>query len=101
MPGLGLRRAAGRPARNIVADRSANGNGWYAHDVTVSYTCADQATLSGILSCSPSQSFTEGRNQTATGTAKDNAGNRARRVRCQTRFTVRSPPSSTRKPRKN
>ncbi|HWI51041.1 MAG TPA: hypothetical protein VNT01_02725, partial [Symbiobacteriaceae bacterium] len=57
------------------ADRAANGAGWYNADVTVTFTCAD--ALSGVASCSPSQSLGEGANQSATGNAADNAGNTA------------------------
>jgi large repetitive protein len=65
------------PTVSASADRSANGNGWYADDVTVSFLCADQANLSGILSCPVSQTLGEGKNQTASGSATDNAGNTA------------------------
>jgi hypothetical protein len=63
------------PTVSAAADRAANGDGWYDDDVTVSFTCADQAALSGIKSCPASQTLSEGKNQTATGTATDNAGN--------------------------
>jgi hypothetical protein len=63
------------PTASASADRAANGSGWYSDDVRVSYTCGDQAALSGIKSCPATQSFGEGRNQTASGTALDNAGN--------------------------
>jgi hypothetical protein len=65
------------PLVSASADRPANGNGWYADDVTVSFLCTDQASLSGIKSCPASQSFGEGKNQRASGTATDNAGNTA------------------------
>ncbi|GLZ29823.1 hypothetical protein Lesp02_20130 [Lentzea sp. NBRC 105346] len=48
-------------------------NGWYNQDVTVTYECAD--TLSGVDSCTATQTLGEGANQTATGTATDAAGN--------------------------
>ncbi len=65
------------PTVTAAADRAPNGNGWYADDVTVSFACADQANLSGVKSCPASQSLGEGTNQTASGTATDNAGNTA------------------------
>ncbi len=53
-------------------------NGWNNADVTVTFTCDDQATLSGIASCTAPQTVTtEGTGQVVTGTAKDNAGNSA------------------------
>ncbi|MDX6254024.1 MAG: large repetitive protein [Frankiales bacterium] len=56
----------------------ANGNGWNNSDVTVTFTCDDQATLSGVASCTAPQSVsTEGKDQIVTGTAADNAGNTA------------------------
>jgi large repetitive protein len=57
---------------------AANGNGWNNGDVKVTFTCADQANLSGVQSCTPPQTLTtEGKNQTVTGTAIDNANNTA------------------------
>jgi phage terminase large subunit-like protein len=68
-----------RTAPTVVAaaDRSPNGNGWYSSDVTVSFTCTDQAALSGVKTCSASRTLVQGANQSATGTAVDNAGNSA------------------------
>jgi hypothetical protein len=65
------------PTVSAAADRAANGNAWYSDNVTVSFLCADQAALSGIKSCPASQTLAEGKNQTASGTATDNAGNTA------------------------
>jgi large repetitive protein len=65
------------PIISGTADRTANGNGWYADNVTVSFACTDQPALSGVKSCPASQAFGEGKNQTASGTATDNAGNSA------------------------
>ncbi len=65
------------PTISASADRSANGNGWYNDNVSVSYLCADQATLSGVANCAATQPFGEGSNQKASGTATDNAGNSA------------------------
>ncbi|MGW4210878.1 OmpL47-type beta-barrel domain-containing protein [Lentzea sp. NPDC004789] len=50
-------------------------NGWYNTDITVSYECDD--ALSGVDSCTATQTLGEGANQTATGTATDAAGNSA------------------------
>lgn len=50
--------------------------GWYnvaSGTPTVTYTCID--ALSGVASCSSPQLFSEGANQSHTGTAVDNAGN--------------------------
>ena len=62
-----------KPTISAAPDRAPNGNGWYAGDVTVSYTCAD--ALSGIASCSASDTLSEGGGQSVTGTATDVAGN--------------------------
>jgi hypothetical protein len=54
----------------------ANSNGWYNSDVTVHFTCTD--TGSGIATCGPDQTVSQqGANQSATGSAVDNAGNTA------------------------
>lgn len=53
-----------------------NANGWNAGDVHVTFTCDD--ALSGIASCGPDLVVAvEGRDQDASGTARDNAGNTA------------------------
>jgi hypothetical protein len=60
----------------IVATQTpvANANGWNNTAVLVSFTCKD--SLSGISSCSsPVTLSNEGKNQSASGTAVDNAGN--------------------------
>ncbi len=62
-----------KPTISATPDRDPNGNGWYAGNVTVSYTCAD--ALSGIASCSAPDTLSEGGGQSATGTATDVAGN--------------------------
>ena len=55
---------------------AANANGWNNTDVTVSFTCSDSPA--GIKSCSgPATLSTSGANQSATGTAVDNADNSA------------------------
>ena len=55
----------------------ANGYGWYNHAVDVSFTCGDQ--LSGPSgTCGPNATLaSEGRGQSVTGIALDNAGNSA------------------------
>ncbi len=63
------------PTIAAAADRSANGNGWYDDDVVVSFTCGD--SLSGIDTCPDTKTLGEGANQSANGTAHDNAGNSA------------------------
>ena len=58
-------------------DREANDNGWYDRDVTVTFTCDDQAVLSGVKSCAAPVTRGQGVDQSATGTATDAAGNSA------------------------
>ena len=60
------------------ADGSAYTAGiWTNQSVTVSYTCSD-GTGSGVASCPADQTFSEdGADQSASGTATDNAGNTA------------------------
>ncbi len=54
----------------------ANGAGWNNSDVIVQFACDDAA--SGVANCAAEQVVaTEGVSQTITGTAGDNAGNRA------------------------
>jgi len=66
-----------RTAPTIGGARTpANANGWNNGPVTVSFSCAD--ALSGLDTCAPSQTVSaEGAAQSATGTAKDKAGNTA------------------------
>ena len=52
-----------------------NSFGWLNTPVAVSFSCSD--ALSGLASCSNPQTFGEGANQSATGTATDVAGNTA------------------------
>jgi hypothetical protein len=61
------------PAVTASADRAANGAGWYRDDVTVSFSATDP--LSGVASTSGPKVLGEGAGQSATGTAKDLAGN--------------------------
>jgi hypothetical protein len=49
-------------------------NGWYRHDVSVTFTCADPGG-SGIQSCTGDTTLGEGEDQQVTGTATDWAGN--------------------------
>ncbi|HEY0604981.1 MAG TPA: Ig-like domain repeat protein, partial [Herpetosiphonaceae bacterium] len=65
------------PTISAQADRAANANGWYNADVTVKFTCADNAGGSGIAECPATQTFVEGADQSASGTATDAADNTA------------------------
>lgn len=56
-------------------DLAPNDLGWNKSDVTVSFTCDDQAALSGVDSCSAPITLSEGENQNATGIVTDKAGN--------------------------
>lgn len=63
---------------SITASQSPDQNphGWNNTDVAVSFSCADQAALSGLKDCTDPQTVsTEGKAQQVTGTATDNAGN--------------------------
>ena len=62
-----------KPTISGSADRSANLNGWYDADVTVSFTCAD--SLSGVVSCQDPSTLSQGADQKVTGSAADKAGN--------------------------
>lgn len=62
-----------KPTISGAPDRLANANGWYNADVNVAFTCDD--TLSGLNSCSAPVTLGEGKIQSVTGTAVDNAGN--------------------------
>jgi hypothetical protein len=69
-----------RSAPSISHSQSpaANTHGWNNSAVTVTFTCADQATLSGIATCAPPVTVSaDGPDQAVTGTATDNAGNTA------------------------
>ena len=63
------------PAISAARDRAPNAAGWYRDDVLVGFTCSD--LLSGIASCPAPVRVGEGRAQTASGTARDAAGNTA------------------------
>jgi hypothetical protein len=69
-----------KTAPTITASRTpaaGNANGWNNTDVTVSFTCADPGSqASGVKSCpSPVTKSTDGADQSASGTATDNADN--------------------------
>jgi hypothetical protein len=61
------------PTITGAPDRSPDANGWYNHDVTVTFSCDD--SLSGVATCGPTATLGEGAGQTVTGTAVDSAGN--------------------------
>jgi hypothetical protein len=63
------------PTIKASADRTANDNGWYNGDVTVSFDCGD--ALSGVDTCSAAKTLGEGKDQSASGTVADAAGNTA------------------------
>ena len=71
-----IKRDATNPTITGDASPDANTNGWNNESVTVSYTCGDN--LSGVASCASDDLLdTEGANQSASGTATDEAGNTA------------------------
>ena len=63
------------PTIDATVNRAANENGWYRSEVTVTYSCGD--AVSGVASCPAAQTVGEGRAGSASGTAKDLAGNAA------------------------
>jgi hypothetical protein len=64
------------PTISASQSPAANTNGWNNSNVDVAFACAD--ALSGIASCTPTQTITtEGANQDVVGTAIDNANNTA------------------------
>jgi hypothetical protein len=50
-------------------------NGWYNHDVTLTFACEDQVGLSGVASCTPAADYTAEGWYDVEGAAVDNAGN--------------------------
>ena len=63
------------PTITSAIDQTKNANGWYSSSVTIDFTCSD--ALSGIASqggCTGDTTLDEGEDQSATGTATDNAG---------------------------
>lgn len=63
------------PTITGAPDRTANANGWYNADVTVTFTPDD--ALSGVDTCTAPVTLTEGADQSVTGTVTDKAGNSA------------------------
>ncbi|TMF86346.1 MAG: Neogenin, partial [Chloroflexi bacterium] len=64
------------PTIGYSLDELPNGAGWLNHDVKVTFTCGD--ATSGIASCPDPQTVSvEAAGEVATGTALDNAGNKA------------------------
>lgn len=65
------------PTITGVPTASANDEGWYRNDVTIAWTCADQAGLSGLSGTCPTNSTItgEGSALTATASISDRAGN--------------------------
>ena len=64
------------PVITTSLNPAPNQVGWNRTPVTVTFTCADSG--SGVATCpAPATVSTEGRNQVISGTAVDNAGNRA------------------------
>jgi hypothetical protein len=58
---------------HVLTPAAANTNGWYKTAVGVAFTCSDGG--SGIQSCGPDTTLSEGAAQSYTGTATDWAGN--------------------------
>jgi YVTN family beta-propeller protein len=65
----------GNPSITAARAPAANASGWNKTDVIVTFTCAD--AVSGIFRCPTPIALHEGANQSATGTAVDNAGRTA------------------------
>ncbi len=63
-----------------AATTAPNGDGWYAHDVTVAWTCSDE--LSGLAEGCPATSTItgEGDDLSASASVSDNAGNATSRT---------------------
>jgi hypothetical protein len=61
------------PTISPSRDRPPNDAGWYDENVVVTFACGD--ALSGIDSCPQPETLGEGEDQTASGTARDTAGN--------------------------
>lgn len=70
-----IRRDATPPTITGSASPASNVHGWRNRLVTVDFTCTDET--SGIAACAAPLVLGEGANQSATGTATDNAGNTA------------------------
>lgn len=63
------------PTITATTRPAPNGAGWNNSDVTVTYSCGD--ALSGVASCAPQSTMSLEGSHVVTGTAIDNAGNRA------------------------
>lgn len=70
-----IQRDATAPTISGSASPAANANGWNNSAVTVSFTCND--ATSDIAGCTAPQTLGQGANQSASGTATDNAGHTA------------------------
>ena len=71
---VSVKRDATKPTIGGMATPAPNGAGWINTAVSVSFLCDDN--LSGVASCGPEASLTsEGADQSASGSAVDNAGN--------------------------
>ena len=62
-----------KPTISTHIDQTANAAHWFNVPVAISYSCDD--LLSGIASCSATDTVGEGSDQSRTGTARDAAGN--------------------------
>jgi hypothetical protein len=67
-----IKRDASAPTTRATVKPSANSAGWQRAVVTVTFTGTD--STSGIASCSPPVSLTEGTGQSASGVCTNNAG---------------------------
>jgi hypothetical protein len=72
-----IKRDATPPTVNATPDRPADHNGWYNHQLTITFTGND--ATSGIASCDDPVTYNgpDGNNITVTGKCTDNAGNSA------------------------
>ncbi len=70
-----IKRDATPPTVNATPDREADYNGWYNHQLTITFNGND--ATSGIASCDSPVTYNgpDGTNITVTGTCTDNAGN--------------------------
>jgi len=71
-----IKRDATAPSISGAATPVPNVAGWNKTDVNINFTCSDGT--SGVASCGPNQTLSNnGADQSASGTAVDNAGNSA------------------------
>ena len=70
-----IQRDATAPTITGSASPAANARGWNNSAVMVSFACTD--ATSGVAGCTAPQTLGEGANQSASGSATDNAGNTA------------------------